>query len=200
MATLGYAIGASDVDLIYRCKNQDEMAYFDFFKQYSRKVFNLAYRILGEESAAEDALQETFLNVFRGMKDFRGDAKLSTWLNRITINVCLGMLRKNRQKITLDLDHAADGYEGDVPMTREQSERYSPFAALRATEAKDQVQSVLDRLDGKHRLVVKWHDIDGFTIEEIAQRMDCPSGTVKSRLFYGRKEFKTVFNQMYRKN
>ncbi len=200
MASLGYAVGTTDSDLVHRCKQSDELAYFEFFKLYSRKVFTLAYRILGEESAAEDALQETFLNVFRGMKNFRGDAKLSTWLNRITINVCLGMLRKNRQKVFVDMESALDAREGDVPMTLEQSQRYSPFAALRASEARRQVQATLDRLDSKHRLVVKWHDIDGLTIEEIAERMACPSGTVKSRLFYGRKEFKTIYNQMYRRN
>src|SRR5262245_28928163 len=197
MASVGYVVGSGDLELIHRCKENDEGAYFEFFRLYSRKVFNLAYRILGEESAAEDALQETFLNVYKGMKDFRGDAKLSTWMNRITINVCLGILRKNRQKATVDLESTLEGMEGDVPMTLEQSERYSPFQALRASEARAQVQAALQCLDDKHRLVVKWHDIDGLTIEEIAARMGCPSGTVKSRLFYGRKEFKAAYHQLY---
>lgn len=200
MASIGYAMGSSDLELVGRCKENDELAYFEFFRLYSRKVFNLAYRILGDESAAEDALQETFLNVYRGMKDFRGDAKLSTWMNRITINVCLGMLRKNRQKVMVDLESTLDNYDGEVPMNQEQNERYSPFAALRASETRSQVQTTLDRLDLKHRLVVEWHDLDGLTIEEIAERMNCPSGTVKSRLFYGRREFKNVFDQLYRKN
>ena len=197
MASIGMVVGSGDLELVRRCKANDEVAYFEFFRLYSRKVFNLAYRILGEESAAEDALQETFVNVYRGMKDFRGDAKLSTWLNRITINVCLGMLRKNRQKPVVDLESTIEGAGGEIPMSWEQREHYSPLRALRANEARDQVLTTLGRLDEKHRLVVQWHDIDGLTIEEIAARMGCPSGTVKSRLFYGRREFKNIFSQLY---
>src|SRR5688572_2079151 len=76
----------------------------ELFTKYNRKIFNTAYRILGEESSAEDALQETLLNVYRGLGSFRGEAKISTWISRITVNVCLGMLRKGKQKQFVDID------------------------------------------------------------------------------------------------
>ena len=85
---------AVNVALLRRCRTNDPDACSEFFARYNRRIFNTAYRILGEESSAEDALQETLMNVYRGISNFRGDSKVSTWISRITINVCLGMLRK----------------------------------------------------------------------------------------------------------
>ena len=83
-----------NVALLNRCVSNDPDACNELFARYNRRIFNTAYRILGEEASAEDALQETLLNVYRGISNFRGDSKVSTWISRITINVCLGMLRK----------------------------------------------------------------------------------------------------------
>ena len=90
--------------LLQRCRRNDPDACTEFFAKYNRRIFNTAYRILGEESSAEDALQETLLNVYRGLASFRGDSKISTWISRITINVCLGMLRKGKNKQFVDLE------------------------------------------------------------------------------------------------
>ncbi len=87
-----------NVALLRRCMSNDPEACSEFFARYNRRIFNTAYRILGEEFSAEDALQETLLNVYRGISSFRGDSKVSTWISRITINVCLGMLRKGKNK------------------------------------------------------------------------------------------------------
>jgi len=94
--------------LLNRCMTQDPDAYTELFARYNRRIFNTAYRILGEESSAEDALQETLLNVYRGISNFRGDSKISTWISRITINVCLGMLRKGKSWQHVDIDDEAD--------------------------------------------------------------------------------------------
>src|SRR6266545_1276089 len=97
-----------NIRLLQRCRRNDPAACSELLSQYNRKIFNTAYRILGEEASAEDALQETLLNVYRGLPRFRGDSKLSTWISRITVNVCLGMLRrgKNRQFVDLEAECA----------------------------------------------------------------------------------------------
>src|SRR5512139_2072010 len=100
-----------NVALLDRCRINDPDACSELFAKYNRKIFNTAYRILGEESSAEDALQETLLNVYRGIHSFRGDSKVSTWISRITINVCLGILRKGKNKQCVEIE---DEFAGDL--------------------------------------------------------------------------------------
>jgi RNA polymerase sigma-70 factor, ECF subfamily len=180
-----------NVELLNRCLSNDPDACNEFYSRFNRKIFNTAYRILGEESSAEDALQETLLNVYRGISSFRGDAKVSTWISRITINVCLGMLRKSktRQFIELEDDSAEDLAAEPTPFV-------DPLAYASTEELKSFVQEVFIRMTGKQGIVVRLHDMEGHTIQEIAEIIDCPVGTVKSRLFYGRQEFKTIFNSL----
>jgi RNA polymerase sigma-70 factor, ECF subfamily len=177
--------------LIERCVSRDPEACNEIFSRYNRKIFNTAYRILGEESSAEDALQETLLNVYRGISNFRGDSKVSTWISRITINVCLGMLRKgkNRQYIELEDESARDLPAEPTPFV-------DPLAHTTQEELRLRVRETFSRMSDKQRLVVRLHDMEGHTIQEIAEIICCPVGTVKSRLFYGRQEFKSIFGSL----
>jgi RNA polymerase sigma-70 factor, ECF subfamily len=180
-----------NVALLHRCMSNDPDACSALFALYNRRIFNTAFRILGEESSAEDALQETLLNVYRGISRFRGDSKVSTWISRITINVCLGMLRKgkNKQYIELDDTMARDLAAETTPFT-------DPMAHTSLEELKSVVQDAFSRMSEKQGIVVRLHDMEGATIQEIAKIIDCPVGTVKSRLFYGRQEFKAIFKTM----
>jgi RNA polymerase sigma-70 factor, ECF subfamily len=177
--------------LLQRCLSNDPDACVELFSLYNRKIFNTAYRILGEESSAEDALQETFLNVYRGISTFRGDSKISTWISRITINVCLGILRKgrNRQLVELDEDVARE-------LPAEKTAFSDPLDHASLQELRSIVKEAFRRMPEKQGVVVKLHDMEGNTIQEIAEIIDVPVGTVKSRLFYGRQEFKSIFNAL----
>lgn len=177
--------------LLLRCRTNDPEACNELFERYNRKIFNTAYRILGEESSAEDALQETLLNVYRGISSFRGDSKISTWISRITINVCLGILRKgkNRHYVALEDEASGDLAAEPTPFT-------DPLAHASLEEQRALVESTFDRMSEKQGLVVRLHDMEGYTIQEISEIIDCPAGTVKSRLFYGRQEFKTIFTSL----
>ncbi len=180
-----------NVELLNRCLSNDPEACNEFYSRYNRKIFNTAFRILGEQASAEDALQETLLNVYRGISSFRGDSKVSTWISRITINVCLGMLRKtkNRQFIELEDDSAED-------LPADPSPFVDPLAHASMEEMKALVKNVFIRMSGKQGIVVRLHDMEGHTIQEIAEIIGCPVGTIKSRLFYGRQEFKAIFNSI----
>ncbi len=174
-----------------RCISNDPDACSELFSRYNRRIFNTAYRILGEEASAEDALQETFLNVYRALSSFRGDSKFSTWISRITINVCLGMLRKGKNRQYVEIQ---DEYAGDLPA--ESSSLTDPLAYAQIKELKWFVHEALNRMSEKQGLVVRLHDMEGNTIQEIAEIIHKPVGTVKSRLFYGRQEFRTIFNSL----
>ena len=177
------------LELLKRCVSQDPEAYDELFKRYNRKIFNTAYRILGEEASAEDALQETLLNIYRGMANFRGDSKVSTWISRITINVCLGMLRKGKKRKFVDIED-----ESARNLPAEMTPETDPHAYTAQKELQILVNEALKRMPKKQRQAVQMHDMEGNTIQEISGITRCPSGTVKSRLFYGRQEFKDIFN------
>jgi RNA polymerase sigma-70 factor (ECF subfamily) len=177
--------------LLNRCMSQDPDAYNELFARYNRRIFNTAYRILGEESSAEDALQETLLNVYRGISNFRGDSKMSTWISRITINVCLGMLRKGKSHPYVDIED-----ESARQLPAELTPYTDPLAYTSMGELRSLVGDVFRRMSDKQGLVVRLHDMEGNTIQEIAKIIGCPAGTVKSRLFYGRQEFKMIFSSM----
>ena len=174
--------------------SDNEEVCTELFTKYNRKIFNTAYRILGEESSAEDALQETLLNVYRGLASFRGEAKISTWISRITVNVCLGMLRKGRQKQFVDLDE-----DTALELPAEISVGNDPLLYVSGEELRVAIEETFRRMSERQGIVVRLHDMEDNTIQEIARRIGCPVGTVKSRLFYGRQEFKEIFNSVTRK-
>lgn len=177
--------------LLDRCRMKDPEAYDQFFSRYTRRILNTAYRILGEESSAEDALQETLINVYRGLSSFRGDSKVSTWVSRITVNVCLGILRKAKYRHLVDLEDEA---ARELPALATPATDPLEYAA--SEELRDLVAAAFDRMPQKQGEVVRLHDMQGHTIQEIARMIRCPAGTVKSRLFYGRQEFKAIFNRL----
>jgi RNA polymerase sigma-70 factor, ECF subfamily len=180
-----------NVALLRRCRSNDPDACSQLFTRYNRKIFNTAYRILGEESSAEDALQETLLNVYRGISSFRGDSKVSTWISRITINVCLGILRKGKNRQYSELE---DEFARNLPA--EPTSFTDPMIHTTHEELRSAVRVAFNRMSEKQGLVVRLHDMEGNTIQEIARIIGCPIGTVKSRLFYGRQEFKAIYSSL----
>jgi RNA polymerase sigma-70 factor (ECF subfamily) len=181
----------SNKALLLRCRSNDPDACEELYTQYNRRIFNTAYRILGEESSAEDALQETLINVYRGISTFRGDSKFSTWISRITINVCLGMLRKGKNRQYIDLES-----ESAKNLPAEPTTFTDPLAYASSSELKSIVEEAFRRMTDKQGIVVRLHDMEGCTIQEIAGIIHCPAGTVKSRLFYGRQEFKSIYTSL----
>ncbi|HOM99239.1 MAG TPA: sigma-70 family RNA polymerase sigma factor [Acidobacteriota bacterium] len=184
MATFAGDFRTLEGGLVDRLGRGDESAFRELFQQFHQRIYRTAVRILREEEAARDAVQETLVNVFRAANGFRGEAKLSTWINRITINVCLEILRKNKRH--------ADRLEVDISELPHLVDdgRQNPEDSFRRNEVRRRVQLALADLGHKHRIVVYLHDIQGYTIREVAKILGVPEGTIKSRLFYGREELK----------
>ncbi len=179
--------------LLSRCrKDDDPEAYNALLALYNRRIFNTAYRILGEESSAEDALQETLINIYRSIHRFRGDSKISTWVSRITVNVCLGMIRKGKNKRFVPLEEEAGSRDFPAAPTP----YLDPLKHAVSNELTAFVEETFGRMSEKQRSVVRLHDMEGNTIPEVARILHCPVGTVKSRLFYGRQEFKDIYNAL----
>jgi RNA polymerase sigma-70 factor, ECF subfamily len=186
MGTYIASVSPFEADLMERIQAREEGAFSELFDRFGNKIFRTALRMLKEEQSAQDALQETFLNVFRAARHFRGDSKVGTWINRIAINVCLEMIRKNRrhdQRLDEDISENA---------TLPDEQGMNPFDTIEQAEIGYRVQRALARLGRKHRPVVRMHDLEGYTIREIAEKLGVAEGTIKSRLFYGREELKRL--------
>ncbi len=184
MATYIAGVSPLEATLMTRVQAREEDAFHELFSRFKPTIFRTALRILKEEHSAEDALQETFINVYRAVDRFRGDSKIGTWINRITVNVCLEMLRKNRKHRQRTDEDISEDHTLQAPPSS------LPDEKARKAEIRDSVRRALGRLGAKHSSVVRLHDLEGFTIREIAEILGIAEGTVKSRLFYGREELK----------
>jgi RNA polymerase sigma-70 factor (ECF subfamily) len=185
MATYAADLSSSlEFNLIEKLKMADNGAFQELFGRFGQRIFRTAMRILREEESAKDAVQETMINIHRAADTFRGEARLGTWINRITVNVCLEMIRKNRKH--------ANRIEEDISEypSLKVSDEHDPYRETLRVEARRRLRKALGRLSRKHRLVVRMHDVEGFTIREIAEQVGVAEGTIKSRLFYGREELK----------
>ena len=178
-----------EANLMARVQLRDELAFQELFRQFRNRIHRTAMNILKEEQSAEDATQETFMKIYRAADKFRGDSKVGTWINRITVNVCLEIIRKNKQHSKRSETDISDDVR--VPDLK----TATPFEKMRQFEIRRRVEGAMDRLGSKHYHVVRLHDLEGYTIREIAEKLGVAEGTVKSRLFYGREDLKRLLRQ-----
>jgi len=165
-----------------------------FYRCYGPKLRSVALRILKDPALAEDALQDTFINIFRFINDFRGECRIETWMTRITVNVCLGYIRKN--KVLLSALNEGE-LEGQLKENFFRDKGHSPIEVVYKNEIAHYVHKALGNLKKSHREVIFLHDFSHKTIEEIANQKGIPEGTVKSRLFYARKELKGYLTSLF---
>jgi RNA polymerase sigma-70 factor, ECF subfamily len=184
------ALGPADeAELIRRCRAGERAAQDELYNRFKRTVASTLYRVLGDRAELEDLVQEVFVIGFRGLDRFRGDARLSTWLYRICVNVALGKIRSRGRKpppvAVADLDATSQSQSLlDRPET--------PERALQRSRDRDRVYRALDQLAPKKRLVLFLHEIEGLDLKDIAYLVDSNPVTVRTRLFYARREFYKV--------
>jgi RNA polymerase sigma-70 factor, ECF subfamily len=184
------AMGAADeADLIERCRADQRSAHDELYHRFRRQVAGNLFRVLGDRSDLEDLVQEVFVIAFRGLDKFRGDARLSTWLYRICVNVALGRIRTRRRRPNaigvVDLDATAPD-----PSLTERPE--TPDKSLERQRDRERVYEALEQLAPKKRIVLYLHEIEGLDLKEIAYLVDSNPVTVRTRLFYARREFYRV--------
>ena len=186
------ALGPADeADLIDRCRKLDRTAHDELYHRFRRQVAGNLYRVLGDRDDLEDLVQEVFVIAFRGLDRFRGDARLSTWLYRICVNVALGRIRTKKRRPNaigvVDLDTAAAD-----PSLVERPE--TPHRSLERRRDQERVYAALELLAPKKRIVLYLHEIEGLDLKEIAYLVDSNPVTVRTRLFYARREFYKIIS------
>ena len=157
------------------------------YRDHVDLIYRYAYRLCGEVEAAKDLVQETFLNAYRGLKDFRGEAQVSTWLYTIASRACLRMRRKRKgePERELSLDEFVPTSDGEfrlqIPM-----DGLTPEEALQNKELREALDQAINKLPKKYRMTLVLRDMEGLSAKEVGAIMGLNERAVKSRLHRGR--------------
>lgn len=174
--------GISEANLIEQCQQGNVQAFDELMARYETRVYNLAYRLLGNAEDASDIAQETFLRVYRAMSRFRGHSTLHTWIHRIVVNLCLDEIKKKKRQPCLVQEAAFDEESAESLIERIPDETADPEAWALSQERQLIVRQAIASLPPHHRSVLVLFDLEGLTYQEIAEVLQISVGTVKSRL------------------
>ncbi len=178
MGTVVTAI--SDEECVQQAIAGDDQAFRILYRRYADKVRGLLYQMTSDKEALDDLTQEVFVKAFRGLSKFRAESQFSTWLFRIAVNCCQDARRRRaRRPPSLPLD--------GLRLATSQED------ALSRLSREELITCALETLKEEHRLVVVLHDLQDRPQEEIAGVLSVPVGTVKSRLFYARRQLREWF-------
>jgi len=175
--------GTPEQVLIERCQQGDKRAFDELLARYEAKVYNLAYRLMGNPEDANDLAQEAFLRMYKALPKFRGGSAFATWLYRIVTNLCLDELKKRRRRPQLVDEPLGEEEENVEPLVeRVADEKASPDEVALSHERQRLVQEAIASLRRHHRAVLVLYDLQGCSYQEIAEVLKVNVGTVKSRL------------------
>jgi RNA polymerase sigma-70 factor (ECF subfamily) len=187
-------IAFAEAALVRRCQQGETEAFAELVERYQDRIYNLIFRMCGRRADADELAQETFLRAFERIGQFRGNSRFYTWLFRIAANLTLSHRRRGSKVKFLSLDGSGDrpGEDQDASradvMTADLSKRrtVSPEASIMGEETHHRVMDALGELDEEFRAPVILRDIEGLDYNQIAEVLELPVGTIKSRLHRGR--------------
>jgi RNA polymerase sigma-70 factor (ECF subfamily) len=171
----------TDEELVAKSIGGDADSFNELVLRWERPIYALAYRTIGREDDARDVCQETFLRAYRALPGFRGQAKFSSWLYRIALNLCRDWVRRERRTPVVQAPEDVDLM--DLAAAAEPSESIEDLVARKdLTRA---VERAMTRLPEEQRTAIVLKEYHGLTFQEIADQLDCPLSTVKTRLYQG---------------
>ncbi len=176
----------SDEKLVEMAVRDDHDAFGEIVRRWQRKIFALCFGMLGREDDAGDAAQEAFVAAYRNLKNFRGEAKVSSWLHRIAVNQCLTIKRRQKSRSEEYLNEE-DGSEDRAFVA---AASYSPGNVAEKTERLTLVRNAVGTLPSELKQVVVMKEFEEMTFQEISETLDVPLSTVKSRLYTALKQLR----------
>lgn len=184
----------TDLELVQRVQAGDTKSFDVLVLKYQHKVVNLIMRYVHDQDAAQDVAQEAFIKAYRGLKNFRGESAFYTWLYRIAINTAKNhLVSQGRRAPTTDIDaDEAEQYDGESAL----KEYGTPEHELLKDEIQSVVTDAIDSLPDDLRTAIVLRELEGMSYEEIAEAMDCPIGTVRSRIFRAREAIDKVLQPL----
>jgi RNA polymerase sigma-70 factor (ECF subfamily) len=172
----------TDEELVARATAGDLDSFNQLVTRWERPIYALAYRTLGREDEARDVVQEAFLRAYRGLRGFKGEAKFSSWLYRITLNLCRDWIRRERRAPLVQVP------EGTDPLDLA-DQRVAPTESVEDLVARREMSAAVARamaeLPEEQRVAIMLKEYHGLTFQEIADQLNCPLSTVKTRLYQG---------------
>jgi len=172
----------TDEELVASATAGDLDSFNQLVSRWERPIYALAYRTLGRDEDARDVVQEAFLRAYRGLRGFKGEAKFSSWLYRITLNLCRDWMRRERRAPVVSLPEGVDPLELA-------DDRASPVESVEDLVARREMSAAVARamqeLPDEQRQAIMLKEYHGLTFQEIADQLDCPLSTVKTRLYQG---------------
>tara|TARA_B100000530_G_scaffold105742_1_gene65445 strand:+ start:242 stop:850 length:609 start_codon:yes stop_codon:yes gene_type:complete len=185
-----------DLGLVKRAKSGDYQAFDLLVLKYQSRLISTAFKFVKDIQIAEDLVQDSFIKAFNGLESFREDSSFYTWIYRITVNTSKNFLvskKRKRELLNSDLSEEAS-YE------IEPVETYSPEDLLQATQLNKVITETIDQLGEDTRTALTLREMDGLSYEQIADVVNCPVGTVRSRIFRGREVIDEAIFQYKQEN
>ena len=177
----GPSMTLTDEELVTRSVGGDADSFNQLVRRWERPIYALAYRTIGREEEARDVCQDTFLRAYRALPGFKGQAKFSSWLYRIALNLCRDWMRKQRRAPTVQMPEGVD----PVEMAAEGGPVESIETLVARRELSAVVEEALALLPEEQRTAIILKEYHGMTFQEIADLQGCPLSTVKTRLYQG---------------
>ncbi len=185
-----------DLGLVKRAKSGDYQAFDLLVLKYQSRLISTAFKFVKDVQIAEDIVQDSFIKAFNALESFREDSSFYTWIYRITVNTSKNfLLSKKRKSELLNSDLSEEASYEVEPV-----ETYSPEDLLQATQLKKVITETIDQLGEDTRTALTLRELDGLSYEQIADVVNCPVGTVRSRIFRGREVIDEAISQYKQDN
>jgi RNA polymerase sigma-70 factor (ECF subfamily) len=175
---------AEDIALLDRFLRGEVAAFDELVRAHEDRVFGICLRMMSDREAALDAVQETFLTVFRKADRFQAKAAFSTWLYRVAVNTCYDQMRKAKRRRTEPLPETTDPAD---PATEDD---------LSAVELRPDIEAALVAIPVEFRSAIVLVDLQGLSLEQASEILDVPVGTIKSRIFRGRRQLASILGNL----
>ena len=185
-----------DIGLVRRVQRGDKTAFDLLVRKYQHKVIKLVSRYMRDAADAEDVAQEAFIKAYRALPQFRGDSAFYTWLYRIAINTAKNaIVSRDRSPVDFDLD--MQNLEESNSMQLRLADPETPESLLQTEEVRSTVNRAIESLPEDLRTAIVLRELEGLSYEDIAQAMDCPVGTVRSRIFRAREAIDRKLSEVF---
>lgn len=191
-------MATDDLTLVQRARAGDQRAFKLLVERYQRKAYSVALGMVKDKEEARDVAQEAFVKVYKYLDHFKGDASFYTWLYRITVNICIDVLRKKGSKgdehvefdesVKLDTAEAGIGALGSRLGT-------NPQKSVLRRELAERITSAMQDIPTAHRQILLLREVEGMSYEDLSRTLKIPKGTVMSRLFHARLKMQRILRE-----
>ena len=191
-------MATDDLTLVKRVRSGDQRAFRLLVERYQKKVYAVALGMVKDREEAMDVVQEAFVKVHRSLETFKADATFYTWLYRITVNVCIDVIRRRgaMRSDSVEFDERVGHDLAEANLGAVSSQLGSnPEKSVLQHELGEKIQEALEQIPEKHRAILLLRELDGLSYEELAQTLEIPKGTVMSRLFHARAKVQKLLSE-----